>query len=137
MINLADCHIILLSSPLGKRAASIPLYIAQGLSLSHKIKMKAKFQLAEPLQGNDLINTCMGFNFERRHGQFQRYFAIQHPYLPVPSTCTCPNWKIYPFLEHINKVSMQAICLPQNISCDEQTVGFSGRDSKKAHVKSK
>ena len=115
----------------------LSLYIAQGLSPSPQIKMKAKSQQAEPLQGNDLINTCMGFNFERRHVQFKRYFAVQHPYLPVPSTCTHPNWKIDPFLEHINKVSIQAMHLPENISCDEQTIGFSGRDSKKARVKYK
>ena len=56
--------------------------------------MKAKSQLSEPLQGNDLINACMESNFERRHGQFNRYFAVQHPYLPVPSTRTHPNWKM-------------------------------------------
>ena len=32
---------------------------------------------------------------------------------------------------------MQAMHLPENISCDEQTIGFSGRDSKKARVKYK
>ncbi len=124
-----------MSSPLGKRAASITLHCS-GIESFTPNKNEGQ-KLAEPLQGNDLINTCMEFNFERGHGQFQRYFAIQHPYLPVPSTCTYPNWKIDPFLEHINKVSMQAICLPENISCDEQTAGFSGRDSKKAQMKSK
>ena len=79
----------------------------------------------------------MTINFERRHEQFKRYFTLQHLYLYVPSTCTHPNWKIDPFLEHINKVSIQAVHLPENISCDEQTIGFSGRDSKKARVKYK
>ena len=37
----------------------LSLYIAQGLSPSPQIKMKAKSQQAEPLQGNVLINTCI------------------------------------------------------------------------------
>ena len=75
----------------------LSLYIAQGLSPFPQIKIKAKSQLAEILRGNDLINTFMGYNFKRRHGQFKRYFTIQHPYFSVPSTCTHPNWKFDPF----------------------------------------
>ena len=55
----------------------------------------------------------------------------------MPSTRTHPNWKIDPFSEHINKISIQAIHLAENISYDEQTIGFSGRDSKKSQVKYK
>ena len=79
----------------------------------------------------------MGFNFERRHGQFKRYFAVQHPYLLLPSTCTHAHWKVDPFLGHINKVSMYVIHSPENISCDEQTIGLSRRDLEKAQVKYK
>ena len=78
-----------------------------------------------------------GHNFERRHKQFKRYFAVQHPYLPIPDTRTHPNWKIDPLLEHLNKVSIQAVHLPERISCDEQTVGFTGKDSKKSRIKYK
>ena len=59
----------------------------------------------------------MGHNFKRRHKQFKRYFAVQHPYLLIPDTCTRPNWKIDPFLEHLNKLSIKAVYLPEKISC--------------------
>ena len=63
---------------------------------------------------------------------------MQHPYLPVHSTHTHPNWKVDPFLAHINKVSIQAMHLSENIlSCGEETIGFSGGDSKKSRVKYK
>ena len=76
-------------------------------------------------------------NFERRHKQFKRYFSIQHPYLPVPSQKTHPNWKIDPFLNNLNLVFMQAVHLPECISCDEQTIGFHGRLSLKQRIKFK
>ena len=43
----------------------------------------------------------------------KRYFAVQHPYSPIPDTRTHPNWKIDPFLEHLSKVSIQAVHLPE------------------------
>jgi hypothetical protein len=65
--------------------------------------MKARFQHQEKVQGNDLIASLVGKNFDRRHKQFKRYFAIQHPYLPVPPQKTHPNWKVDPFLQHFKK----------------------------------
>lgn len=44
----------------------LSLYIAQGLSPSLPIKMKAKYRIVEQLQGNDLISTCVGIDFKRR-----------------------------------------------------------------------
>ena len=52
----------------------------------------------------------MGHNFKRIYGQFKRYFTIQHYYLPVPSTCTHPNWKFDPFsLEEIQRKHKSSI----------------------------
>ena len=57
----------------------LSLYIVQGLNPSPQLKMKTKAQCYEPVQGIDLVAEKIGINFERRHKQFKRYFAIQHP----------------------------------------------------------
>ena len=64
-------------------------------------------------------------------------FGTVSLHLSVPSTRTCPSWNIDPFLEHIKKVSIQAVHLLENISCEGQTIRFSGRDSKKAQIEYK
>ena len=48
-----------------------------------------------------------------------------------------PNWKIDPFLEHLIKVSIQSVHFPEKISYDKQTVGFTGKDSKKYNSNTK
>ena len=55
------------------------------------------------------------------------YFAMHHPYLPIPDTLSHSNWKVHPFLLHyLNKV----IHLPEKIPCNEKTAGFTGKDLK-------
>ena len=103
----------------------------QGLNPSPQLRMKTRHQVIEPLQGNDLICLQIGDNFDKRHKQFKRYLAVQHPYLPVPDTNTHPNWKLDPFLKHLNQVFIQAVHLPENISCDEQTIAFHGNSKHK------
>ena len=115
----------------------LAMYMIQGLNPSPQLKMKSKCQSNEPIQGNDLIFRCIGDNFDKRHKQFKRYFAVQHPYLPIPDTNTHPNWKLDPFLKHLNQVFMQAIHLPEKISCDEQTIGFHGSSKHKSRIKYK
>ena len=97
----------------------LSMYLFQGLNPSPQLVMKAKPQSVEPIQGNDLISSKIGRNFERRHRQFRRYFACQHPYKPVPPISTHPNWKVDPFLRHLNKVCIQAASLPENLSMNE------------------
>ncbi len=72
------------------------------------------------MQGNDFVFQCIGEHFEKRHRQFIRYFIVQHTYLPIPDANIYPNWKLDQFLKHLNQVFMQAVHLPENISCDEQ-----------------
>ena len=99
--------------------------------------MKAKYQNQEQVQGNNLVASSVGTNFDRRHKQFKRYFSIQHPYLPVPTQKTHPNLKVDPFLNHLNIVFMQAVHLPECISCDEQPISFHGTSSLKQRIKLK
>ena len=113
------------------------MYLFQGLNPSPQLVMKAKPQSVEPIQGNDLISSKVGRNFERRHRQFRRYFACQHPYKPVSPQRTHPNWKVDPFLCHLNKVSMQAAVLPEKLSVDEQTIMFHGSSKLKSRIKYK
>ena len=115
----------------------LSMYLFQGLNPSPQLVMKAKPQSVEPIQGNDLISSKIGRNFERRHRQFRRYFACQHPYKPVPPISTHPNWKVDPFLRHLNKVCIQAASLPENLSVDEQTIAFQGMSKLKSRIKYK
>ena len=115
----------------------LALYIIQGLNPSPQLAMKAKPNSMEPLQGNDLISSKLGSNFERRHRQFRRYFACQHPYKPVPPVSTHPNWKVDPFLHHLNLVFIQAAVLPEKLSVDEQTIMFHGSSKLKSRIKYK
>ena len=110
----------------------LALYIIQGLNPSPQLASKAKPSSIEPLQGNDLICSRLGSNFDRRHRQFRRYFACQHPYKPVPPMSTHPNWKVDPFLQHLNSVFIQAAVLPEKLSVDEQTIMFHGSSSLKS-----
>ena len=43
--------------------------------------------------------------------------------IQVPDTHSCPNLKVKPLSEHLYTVTIWAAYLPENISCDEQTVG--------------
>jgi len=115
----------------------LSLYIFQGLHPSPQLIMKTRNQSVEPVQGNDLIANVLGNNFERRHRQFRRYFACQHPYKPVPPITTHPNWKVDPFLKHLNGVFIQAAVLPERLSVDEQTIMFHGASKLKARIKYK
>lgn len=121
----------------GEIEQHLSLYILQGLNPSPQLLMKAKPQSSEPVQGNDLIATKFGTAFDRRHKQFRRYFACQHPYKPVPPSSTHPNWKVDPFLLHLNEVFIQAAVLPEKLSVDEQTIQFHGASKLKSRIKYK
>ena len=71
------------------------------------------------ITGNDLIFRCIGENFEKRHKEFKGYFVVQHACLPIPDTNTHANWKLDPFLKHLNQIFMKAVDLPERISCNE------------------
>ena len=116
----------------------LAMYMIQGLNPSPQLKLKSKSQSVESIQGNDLVFRCIGGdNYEKRHKQFKRYFAVQHPYLPIPDTNTHPNWKLDPFLKHLNQIFMQAVHLPERISCEGQTIGFHGSSKHKSRIKYK
>jgi len=115
----------------------LSMYIFQGLNPSPQLVMKSKPQSLEPVQGNDLIYSKVGKNFERRHRQFRRYFACQHPYKPVPKISSHPNWKIDPLMDHLNRVCIQAAVLPEKLSVDEQTIMFHGTSKLKSRIKCK
>ena len=69
----------------------LALYMIQGLNPSPQLILKTRSQNIEPTQDNDLINKFIGDNFQRRHKQFKRYFAVHHPFLAVRDTRTHPN----------------------------------------------
>ena len=97
--------------------------------------MKAKPQSSEPVQGNELIATKFEPTFDQKHKKFRRYFSCQHPYKPEPPSTTHPNWKVDPFLLHLNEVFLQAAVLPEKLSVDEQTIQFHGASKLNSRIK--
>ena len=115
----------------------ISLYLLQGLSPSPQVEMKFKSQVEDPVNGNDLVHQAFGGKSGRsvrRHKHFKSFFACVNPLIETPSRDTHPNWKIHPFLKHIHTVSKKAVHLGQNLSCDEQTIGFSGKHKNKQQI---
>ena len=113
------------------------LYLLQGLSPSPQIDMKFKSQLEDPVNGNDLVHRVFGGRSAksvRRHKHFKCFFACVNPLIEIPSRETHPNWKIHPLLKHMNEVSKKAVHLGQNLSCDEQTIGFQGHHKDKQRI---
>jgi hypothetical protein len=113
----------------------LALYIFQGLSPSPQIKMKFVPQKEDPINGSDICYKIFGRNGDRRHKMFKAFFFCQDPLKAVPSKKkTHPNFKIDPFLAHIQTISMEAWDLVRNISCDERTIGFKGQHQDKKRI---
>ena len=53
---------------------------------------------------------------------------------PAPTRRECPTYNVDSFLKHLQQVSMKAWRLGQNISGDEQTIGFQGRHADKLQI---
>ena len=98
--------------------------------------MEAKFsnQRADPVQGSDLCHQIFGDNAIKWHKQFKAFFSLQDPTKPAPTRKECPTYKVDSFLKHLQQVSMKAWRLGQNISGDEQTIGFQGRHADKLRI---
>ena len=54
----------------------------------------------------------------------QGFLRVISPILPTPSTTMHPNWKSDLCLKHMIWVSMECMFIGQDISCDEQDIGF-------------
>ena len=63
-----------------------------------------------------------------------RLFTLQDTTKQAPTRKEHPTYKVDSFLKHLQKVSMSAWRLGQNISGDEQTIGFQGRHSDKLRI---
>ena len=62
---------------------------------------------------------------------------MPRPFKKNPLKKTHPNFIGNPFLSHIQTVSMEAWEMGQNISCDEQTIGFKGNHADKQRISNK
>jgi hypothetical protein len=112
----------------------IALYIYQGLNPSPRVSMKFKSQVEDPLQGSDLCSKIFGVNGALRHKQWKCFVTLQCSTKVVPPKATHPNFKVDPFLAHMQKVSMRAWDCGPNLSGDEQTIGFKGNHCDKQRV---
>ena len=112
----------------------IGLYILQGLNPSPRVGAKFSSQRADPVQGSDLCHQVFGDNTIKWHKQFKAFFSLQDPTKPAPTRKECPTYKVDSFLKHLQQVSMKAWRLGQNISGDEQTIGFQGSHADKLRI---
>ncbi len=96
--------------------------------------MKFKSQAEDPLQGSDLCSKVFGVSAETRHKQWKALVTLQCSKKPVPPKSTHPNFKVDPFLVHMQKASMEAWDCGPSLSGDEQTVGFKGNHADKQRI---
>ena len=59
-----------------------------------------------------------------RHKHFKFLFTCVDPMIPNPDINKHPNWKLHPFLNHMNKVSTETVLLGVHLYFDEQTFVF-------------
>ena len=66
--------------------------------------------------------------------RIQSIFGAVNSIIPTPPTTTHPNWKLDPLLKHAMRVSKEVIVVGQNISVDEQYLGFQGSRKDKQRI---
>jgi len=112
----------------------VGLYMIHGLAPSPRVEMKMRSQSVDPVNGNDLVWTSLPPNAERRLKHFKKFFSIQDPVRAAPPRKQKPNWKVDPFIKHINETAQASWLLGKVASGDEQTMGFQGRCSDKKRI---
>ena len=110
------------------------LYLFHAISPAPQIEFKFKSQAEDPINGSDLCYDVFGNSGVTRHKEFKAFLSGTDPIKPVPPTTSHPNWKVDPLLKHMMRVSKEAIVMGQNISVDEQDIGFQGRHSDKQRI---
>jgi hypothetical protein len=76
---------------------NLKAFIAQASSKIFKGQDKG------PVNRNDLVNETFGSNAEKRYKQWKCFFGVQDSGKELPSTKTHPNFKIDPFLFHMQR----------------------------------
>ena len=114
--------------------AHLSLYLLHSISPAPQVELKFKSQLEDPVNGSDLCAEVFGKKGSTRHKEFKAFFSAVDPIKPTPPTTSHPNWKVDPCLKHMMRVSKQCICLGENISVDEQDIGFQGQHKDKQRI---
>ena len=112
----------------------LSLYMLHGISPSPQVDLKFKCHQDDPVNGSDLCFEVFGKAGVTRHKEFKAFFSATDPIKPTPSPSTHPNWKIDPCLKHMMRVAKECICLGENISIDEQDIGFQGMHKDKQRI---
>ena len=112
----------------------LSLYLLHGISPSPQIEMKFTDHTIDPVNGSSLCNRIFGKRGVTRHKEFKAFLGAVNPIVPTPPTTTHPNWKIDPVLKSMMRVSQEAVCIGQDVSVDEQDIGFQGRHKDKQRV---
>ena len=110
------------------------LYLLHSISPSPQIDMKFKSVYEDPVNGSNLCHEVFGKQGVTRHKEFKAFFSATDPIKPIPPTNTHPNWKIGPCLKNMMRVSKDCMMIGQNISVDEQDIGFQGQHKDKQRI---
>ena len=114
--------------------AHLGLYLLHSVAPSPQIEYKFASKNDDPVNGCNLCHSVFGKSGTTRHKQFKAFFITTNPLQSTPPTSTHPNWKIDPCLKHMMRVSQECVCLGQNISVDEQDIGFQGQHRDKQRI---
>ena len=96
--------------------------------------MKLENKTKSFVHGNDELFSLFGANGKRRHQHFRTFFTVQDPRKADPGRDKESNWKVKPFLDHLNEIFQEGILLAENISLDEMTISFKGNHVDKLRI---
>lgn len=91
-----------------KSETSLPCTSCRVYSCSPTIKMKFSSPSTDWINGNEMCHQVIGKNASKPHKAFQTFFTIQDPRIIIKPGATDPNFKVDPFLNWIQVVSMEA-----------------------------
>ncbi len=110
------------------------LYLLHSISPSPQIDMKFKSMYEDHVNGSNLCQEVFGKQGVTQHKEFKAFFSPTNPIKPTPPTNTHPNWKSDPCLKNMMRVSKDSMMIGQNISVDEQDIGFQGQHKDKQRI---
>ena len=79
-----------------------------GLSPSPQVEMKFSSQAHDPVKGNDLLHSALGYNVTSWHRELKKFFSVRDTGIVTLTKKTHPNLKVDRLLKHVITVSIEA-----------------------------
>jgi Transposase IS4 len=91
-------------------------------------------QSTDPVHGSDFIMQHIGPQAPLRHAHFRAFFACVDPRKNPPARKVAPLFKVSHVIKWLNYIGKHSVRLGENLSVDEQTIGFQGRHQDKLRI---